>query len=263
MTLEVPILQANTFYGVMESGYSKALRLKCGNEKTTGDYIVKLENDLYSKRVGLISELISYIIAKKIGVTIPDIALINIDDEFCNSVTDIDVKNRLLQNKGMNFGSKILTGGFVKLRTKDLRSLSSADNLIKIFVFDMIICNYDRIENNSNMLTNGKEIFVIDHELAFAFLLKGNKCIEPFWRLSISPNYLRKHFFHDILVLNGPNHNITNDMISRLDSELAKECLDSRTTAWDHDQINDIYNYIDDLVNNKENFETELKNLLK
>jgi len=67
----------------------------------------------------------------------------------------------------------------------------------EVFSFDSLVQNPDRRFNNPNLLTRGNEIFVLDHELAFSFLLDILASVEP-WRLE-GQRYLSDHVFYRAL----------------------------------------------------------------
>lgn len=113
-------------------------------------------------------ELLASFIAIELGLMIPEPAIINITQEFATSVRGHPYYQTINNSIGKNFGTKYITGLRVWIEDQKLFKILFND-LQRIFIFDMFIDTADRTENKPNLLTNGEVVYIIDHELSFAF----------------------------------------------------------------------------------------------
>jgi HipA-like kinase len=100
----------------------------------------------------------------------------------------------------------------------------------EIFAFDTLIQNPDRRQVNPNLLTNGDEIYLCDHEQAFSFLagVIGGK---PPWT-GQGLDYLRHHVFFQ--QLRGSDHNSERfrGALEALTDTRLSEYLDAVPNEW-------------------------------
>lgn len=116
----------------------------------------------------LINEYICAELALKLGLPLPEPALVEID-------RDIDVayqkENQLVRlGQSVNFGSKNLEGVIVNpIIASSIRGCSNPQEILPIMVFDAWIHNVDRDRNSSNCLVNilDGSFHIIDHGNVF------------------------------------------------------------------------------------------------
>jgi hypothetical protein len=115
----------------------------------------------------LACELICAVIARTIGLSVPNFAIVDVNREFVESVRQQDVRELLRRNIGKNFGTVYQEGasGWIPEIQSD-SPLSLVEKLESILAFDSAIFNADRKRPNSNLIWDGQEIFLIDHSLA-------------------------------------------------------------------------------------------------
>ena len=152
---------------------------------------------------GLTYELVASRLATHFGLAVPEPALVTIDGDFAELVASLEARSgdrvkadRIRNSVGLNFGTRQLSG--VNTWPVD-KSIPEAmwQGATEVFSFDSLVQNPDRRFNNPNLLTRGNEIFVLDHELAFSFLLDILASAEP-WRLE-GQRYLSDHVFYRAL----------------------------------------------------------------
>lgn len=135
--------------------------LNCGNHV----YVAKvMDDDLENKH--LINEFICYHLAVLLGVPIPEASLIRIDDSLINSVPDL--KDRKIMCN-LLFGSKLIDRAVQNVTPPYLEMVRNPEDIPSIILFDQIIYNNDRADNNGNLLVDlkTKTIVAIDHSHVF------------------------------------------------------------------------------------------------
>lgn len=112
----------------------------------------------------LINELVSYRLAKMLGVLMPDSGVAVISKETRDNTYEIDLD----KNYGSCFYSSLIEPAFT-LNEKVIRYVDNKDIYEKIIVFDHLIYNSDR--NWGNLILRGKMgkkiLYVIDHSHVF------------------------------------------------------------------------------------------------
>jgi len=165
-------LYATSFHHRMGSGRTKPCLFFCENESgdKSGDYVVKLKAGIDGRETGLATELIASQVAMILGIPTPEPAIIEIEPIMAEIIPDQEIATMIKGSAGPNFGSKVLTGGYgtwpVGMAIPTTLMQPAAD----IFCFDALIQNPDRLPNNPNILLQGDEFYVIDHELSFSFI---------------------------------------------------------------------------------------------
>ena len=135
--------------------------------------VLKLQNPGTPVRIGghfsgtsLACELICAVLARALGLNIPDYAIVKVTRDFANSVHDKSMRDLLLKNIGENFGSVYnpsLALWNVKYRT---RSQELLDQLEDILTFDAVVINGDRSIFKPNLMYRRNLLVPIDHSLA-------------------------------------------------------------------------------------------------
>ena len=114
----------------------------------------------------LIAELIGGMLAKEIGLNMPELVLMNLDDSFSKTEPDEEIQDLLKFSVGTNLGMHFLSGSI----TYD-PLVSNADSLSasKVVLLDSMIMNIDRTAKNTNLLNWNKELWLIDHGASLYF----------------------------------------------------------------------------------------------
>jgi len=162
---------------------------------SAGDYVVKLRGAMDTKLRGPASELIASLLAGHFGVLRPKPAAVRVHPDLTTWLAAHYPEHAaaIRDSTGLNFGTELLTDVATWPRG---RTVPEAMHVAAthIFAFDALIANDDRRYNNPNVLVRGDEIFVIDHEAAFAFLYLVSLGEAP-WELR-RRNSLREHVFY-------------------------------------------------------------------
>lgn len=160
-----PQVSARTFHFFMTSGRNSPALFSCSDERgETAEYVVKFHGKI---RSGAVSELIACELAKPLGIPVATGAVVDVDVRL--GVVSPAVAEVLDAGDGPHFGSKHQAGGYSVFSGNYSLPNGLIPAAIDIFAWDMLLQNADRRKDNPNLLFNGAQFLVIDHELACAF----------------------------------------------------------------------------------------------
>lgn len=128
-------------------------------------YVIKFRGAGQGKKA-LISELLGGEIARSIGLNVPEIVFMNLDDSFSKTEPDEEIQDLLKFSVGLNLGLHFLTGS---ITYDPLVSETDALTASKVVLLDSIISNIDRTAKNTNLLHWNKELWIIDNGASFYF----------------------------------------------------------------------------------------------
>lgn len=128
-------------------------------------YVLKFRGAGQGKKA-LIAELIGGELARAIGLKVPELVLMNLDDSFSKTEPDEEIQDLLKFSVGLNLGLHFLSSAitFDPLVNKVDPNIAS-----KIVLLDSLISNIDRTAKNTNLLHWNNELWVIDNGASFYF----------------------------------------------------------------------------------------------
>lgn len=153
----------------MSNGKTKPVLLAC--ERATGEeveVIAKFSKGCDNSCSGLIREAISASLAKDLGLPIPRPYVVNITPEFIKTIPDEEISEILSASCAKGFGSERMPDGYstwVQPSSKITGELLTS--VREVIAFDAFTTNADRRRKNPNLLFNGNQIAMIDHEMLF------------------------------------------------------------------------------------------------
>lgn len=209
-------------------------------------------------------ELIASFIAIELDLNVPEPLIVNIHEEFVSLVDQSNPCFEGLKNSiGINYGCVYIDGHWEFTSNQSLDSkLNKTVN--EIFVFDLLISNPDRRIEKPNMFTNGEQIVIFDHELAFSFLkILFFQNDEPWLIKDSDINWIKDHYFYDRI--KGKFQDFTHfvDKFSVLNDHFWERCYQHIPNEWkERCELEKIRMIIDKLVLHKEDFKQELKRIL-
>lgn len=128
-------------------------------------YVLKFRGAGQGK-MALIAEFIGGEMARAIGLKIPELVFMNLDESFSNTQPDEEIQDLLKFSVGLNLGLQFLSAAI----TYD-PLVNDVDAMIasKVVLLDSIISNIDRTDKNTNLLHWNNELWVIDNGASFYF----------------------------------------------------------------------------------------------
>lgn len=114
----------------------------------------------------LIAEMIGGLLAKALGLKVPELVIAYLDRSFGRAEPDPEIQDLLKASEGNNLGLHFLSGaaGFDPVAGMPDELLAS-----KIVWMDAYILNVDRTAKNTNMLFWKNELWLIDHGASLFF----------------------------------------------------------------------------------------------
>lgn len=128
-------------------------------------YVLKFRGAGQGKKV-LVSELIAGEMARAIGLNIPELVLMNLDDSFSKTEPDEEIQDLLNFSVGLNLGLHFLSGA---ITYDPLVPKVDSMTASKVVLLDSITSNIDRTAKNTNLLNWHNELWLIDNGASFYF----------------------------------------------------------------------------------------------
>lgn len=255
MPIQIKKVEALQFRRVLNSGRTTPLLFECADVATgqKEEYVVKLKYSLERRDRGLICELVSSLIARFIGLNTPSIAVVNIDTQMA-SLIDVIPKDKIRSSIGLNFGSKLLSGGYLNLPNDYPLSIHLEQAAAEIITFDALTQNPDRRKaGKPNMFIKGNEIYIFDHELAFSFLEVIGKRGNP-WEQAAFSDCVRRHFFYRQLKGRTLSLERITQGIKSMGDDFLIDVQASIPEAWKDEKIGHIFDHLKAIAKNADRF---------
>lgn len=128
-------------------------------------YVLKFRGAGQGKKA-LIAELIGGEMARAIGLKVPELVFMELDDSFSRAEADEEIQDLLKFSVGLNLGLHFLSGS---ITYDPLVSETDALSASKVVLLDCLITNIDRTARNTNLLIWNRELWLIDHGASLYF----------------------------------------------------------------------------------------------
>ena len=128
-------------------------------------YVIKFRGAGQGKKA-LIAELIGGELARAMGLKVPELVFMHLDDSFSKSEPDEEIQDLLKFSVGLNLGLHFLSGA---ITYDPLISIADPLSSSKVVLLDSMITNMDRTARNTNLLNWNRELWLIDHGASFYF----------------------------------------------------------------------------------------------
>lgn len=149
----------------MSNGRTMPLLLACDGADGEVEVIGKFSEGC--SLGGLIREAMTAMLAIDLGLPVPPPYLVQLSDDFIDSIPDSSVATFLRKGDRFGFGSQRLPDAYAAwVKPAGKMSDQLEQEALEIFALDCWLTNGDRRIDNHNLLTNGKHFAIFDHELA-------------------------------------------------------------------------------------------------
>jgi len=128
-------------------------------------YVLKFRGAGQGKKA-LISEFIGGELARILGLNVPELVFMNLDDSFSKTEPDEEIQDLLKFSVGLNLGLHFLSGA---ITYDPLVSKTDSLTASKVVILDSLISNIDRTAKNTNLLNWKNELWIIDNGASFYF----------------------------------------------------------------------------------------------
>jgi hypothetical protein len=117
--------------------------------------------------LALAAEIIAGEIGRLLGLPVPELVLVEMDEAFGRNEHDEEVRDLLRGSVGLNLGMDYLPGSM--MFDPAAGDQASADFASRLVWFDAFVTNVDRTARNPNLLCWHKKLYPIDHGAALYF----------------------------------------------------------------------------------------------
>jgi hypothetical protein len=262
----LPQIEATMSAMVMESGTTKPMLIK-GIDIMSGErgkYVVKFVNSTRMTASACARELLGAWIGTELGLNMIESVLVNVTQDFVNTLRGQDGFLAAQNSIGLNFGSKYVVGYSELVVGRPIPRSIDNELLKEIFAFDMFISNADRGAGKPNLLTNGKDFLLFDHELAFSFIYSlpflRNKT--PWIFGDAERDMFKKHYFYNYLKGTNIDFEAFTEQFRIIDDQFWSKALSLIPEAWQTDELQVIKDYLKLISDNHKTFSEELKRIL-
>jgi hypothetical protein len=128
-------------------------------------YVLKFRGAGHGTKA-LIAEYLGGEIARALGLPVPELVFIELDEAFGRTEADEEIQELLQKSQGLNLGLHFLSGALnFDPNTQEVEAKLASQTVW----LDAYITNVDRTFRNTNLLLWHKELWLIDHGAAFYF----------------------------------------------------------------------------------------------
>lgn len=128
-------------------------------------YVVKFRGAGHGAKA-LVAEMIGGEIARALGLRVPELVFLDLDEDFGRTEGDEEIQDLLKASQGLNLGLHFLNGSL----TYDpvVNSVDPKEASLTVWL-DAFLTNVDRTVKNTNMLIWNRELWLIDHGATLFF----------------------------------------------------------------------------------------------
>lgn len=130
-------------------------------ETENGETVVAKWRGAGQGAAALVAEVIVGEMARAIGLPMPTLCTLTLDDTIGRNERDPEIRDLLVASEGLNLGMQFLRGGF---NFDPAAHVDVAGELAtRIVVFDAFVSNVDRTPRNPNLMWWEDALWLIDH----------------------------------------------------------------------------------------------------
>ncbi len=180
-------------------------------------YVLKFRGGGHGAK-SLIAEFIGGELARAAGLRVPELVLLDMDEDFGRTEGDEEIQELLQASRGLNLGLHYLSGAL----TWDV-AVNSIDPVTasQIVWLDSLMTNVDRTARNTNMLLWNGELWLIDHGATLYF----HHTWDGWEKTALSPfPYIKDHALL-------PRASRLNEADAVMHSRITPEIIDSIVNA--------------------------------
>lgn len=261
----LPLIHALQYRRLLHSGTTEPMLILGVDEQKgqRGEYVVKLSNGPRMTTNSCCRELIGAWIAHQLELHVIEPAIVNISTEFIETLVGAQGWRNAANSVGLNFGCRYVPGYMEFVRNQKLTD-SQAATAENIFALDLFLANPDRRIDKPNMLTNGQNILILDHELAFSFVmdLPFTRNKTPWLLRPSDREWVENHYFYPYLRRTQIDFSAFIEKFSMLDEQFWTQLKQLLPPEWLNEQVDIIQDYLVSIVSHRAEFSAQLTQVL-
>ena len=208
---------------------------------------------MLSNNQSLCRELLASFLASELDINVPSPVLIKVNKEFSARFQ--------YENLGLNLGTSYQSGTYGIVRNQSITEFQRLQ-INQIFPFDIFISNIARRIESPNVLTDGNNLFVFNHQSAFDFLNDGYQNKTPWEFRPQDKDWIKSHVFFPYLKNKFPDFSILVNKLTRLDDNFWNKAFTLIPNEYKTEELEEIKQHSQAIIANKDNFLQSLKNVL-
>ncbi|ANI89620.1 aminotransferase class I and II [Arachidicoccus ginsenosidimutans] len=192
-------------------------------------YVIKFRGAGQGSKA-LIADFIGGIMAKYLGLNVPELVAANLDESFGRTEPDEEIQDLLKASTGLNLGVHFLEGAVTfDPAVEDIDSLTAS----KIVWLDAYLTNVDRTAKNTNLLYWRHALWLIDHGASLYFHHQWQN-----WeKMALSPFTNIKD--HVLLPYAKDLEKVNEEFPSLLTDDILKAIINMVPEEWLSESVND------------------------
>ena len=185
-------------------------------------YVVKFRGAGHGAKA-LVAEMIGGEVARACGLRVPELVLLDVDEDFGRTEGDEEIQDLLKASRGLNIGLHFLSGAMTFDPVVNRVDPLEASRMVWL---DAFLTNVDRTVRNTNMLVWHGENWLIDHGATLYF----HHSWDGWEKAAVSPfPYIRSHA---LLRYASRLREADAEMRSCLSNEWLRSVVDSGPAEW-------------------------------
>ena len=185
-------------------------------------YVVKFRGTGHGNKA-LVAEYIGGQIARALGLRIPELVFLDLDEDFGRTEGDEEIQDLLKASRGLNLGLHYLSGAMTFDPVVNDVDPATASAIVWL---DAYLTNIDRTVKNTNMLMWNRELWLIDHGSTLFF----HHSWDGWEKAMLSPfAYIKDH---TLLRRASQLEEADREMKRRLTPEIIDSIVDSVPEEW-------------------------------
>ena len=240
------------------------IRGVCHQNGHKGEYVVKLKGSSEMWQGSSLHEILGSFIALELGFQIPEPVIVNISEDFVSTMRNRHDNFTIASaSLGYNFGS-VLQEGYQEMIPGQAINPELRGKLLDLFALDVLIGNPDRRVDKPNFLTNGKDLLIYDHELAFSFtqVLAFARNPTPWLILPADQEWLTRNFCYQLLKRNNYDFSNFVGRLAVLEEAFWQKADQVIPEEWKNEHFDVIKGYLTQVVEHRNQFAIELNRVL-
>lgn len=180
----LPSLQVLNILDEFKSGSNNPLLVGAVDEATgvKEKCVLKPNGGERMSKKAMLREIAATFIAKTWGIHTVEPVLLRVTPQLVEANVGQDWYDLLQKSVGLNYGSVYLPNHQIPVLGQALNATTFGQAQM-IFAFDLFVQNPDRRSQKPNLMSNGEQLVIFDHELAFSYLQLFFPSKQP-WQIS-------------------------------------------------------------------------------
>lgn len=262
----LPYVEALSAFGVMDTGTTEPMAVWGVDTQSgkRGQYVVKFVGSPRMSVKSSCRELLGCFIAKQLDIDAVEPVIINISEDFVNTIIGQKGYQSALKSIGLNFGSVYEEGYAVFPNANFWMKSNLLEQAKMIFMFDMLIGNADRGAGKPNIMGNGERLLVFDHELAFSFadILPFLRNKTPWVLGEAEREMYTSHYFYPFLHRQEIDFTSFTEKLVMLNNAFWNKAFSLIPADWKTEELDDIKLRLNLIIKNRHSFSENLTKIL-